>query len=177
MKKTVINISLIILAIVAYYLHSNFFSWFTIVGIMPNIFVILILFIGLFASRTMGTAYGVAVGVFLDLLIGNKVGIYAVSLGTIGLLAGIFDKNFSKNSRMTIMVMVLASTIIFEILKYILSYIFVGTNIEIFNFIKILFVEVIYNLILTIIIYPLIQKFGYYIENEYKGNKILTRYF
>lgn len=177
MKKTVINISLIILAIVAYYLHSNFFSWFTIVGIMPNIFVILILFIGLFASRTMGTAYGVAVGVFLDLLIGNKVGIYAVSLGIIGLLAGIFDKNFSKNSRMTIMVMVLASTIIFEILKYILSYIFVGTNIEIFNFIKILFVEVIYNLILTIIIYPLIQKFGYYIENEYKGNKILTRYF
>lgn len=177
MKKTVINISLIILAIVAYYLHSNFFSWFTIVGIMPNIFVILILFIGLFASRTMGTAYGVTVGVFLDLLIGNKVGIYAVSLGTIGLLAGIFDKNFSKNSRMTIMVMVLASTIIFEILKYILSYIFVGTNIEIFNFIKILFVEVIYNLILTIIIYPLIQKFGYYIENEYKGNKILTRYF
>ena len=177
MKKTVINISLIILSIVAYYLHSNFFSWFTIVGIMPNIFVILILFIGLFASRTMGTAYGVAVGVFLDLLIGNKVGIYAVSLGTIGLLAGIFDKNFSKNSRMTIMVMVLASTIIFEILKYILSYIFVGTNIEIFNFIKILFVEVIYNLILTIIIYPLIQKFGYYIENEYKGNKILTRYF
>ena len=177
MKKTVINIYLIILAIVAYYLHSNFFSWFTIVGIMPNIFVILILFIGLFASRTMGTAYGVAVGVFLDLLIGNKVGIYAVSLGTIGLLAGIFDKNFSKNSRMTIMVMVLASTIIFEILKYILSYIFVGTNIEIFNFIKILFVEVIYNLILTIIIYPLIQKFGYYIENEYKGNKILTRYF
>ena len=124
MKKTVINISLIILAIVAYYLHSNFFSWFTIVGIMPNIFVILILFIGLFASRTMGTAYGVTVGVFLDLLIGNKVGIYAVSLGTIGLLAGIFDKNFSKNSRMTIMVMVLASTIIFEILKYILSYIF-----------------------------------------------------
>ena len=96
MKKTVINISLIILAIVAYYLHSNFFSWFTIVGIMPNIFVILILFIGLFASRTMGTAYGVAVGVFLDLLIGNKVGIYAVSLGTIGLLAGIFDKNFSS---------------------------------------------------------------------------------
>ena len=26
-------------------------------------------------------------------------------------------------------------------------------------------------------LYPLIQKFGYYIENTYTGNKILTRYF
>ena len=50
-------------------------------------------------------------------------------------------------------------------------------NVEIFNFIRILLIEVIFNLILTIIIYPLIQKFGYIIENEYKGNKILTRYF
>ena len=32
-------------------------------------------------------------------------------------------------------------------------------------------------LIIVIILYPLIQKFGYSIENEYKGNKILTRYF
>ena len=45
------------------------------------------------------------------------------------------------------------------------------------NFIKILVVEVIYNMIITIILYSPIQKFGYYIENEYKGNKILTKYF
>ena len=44
---------------------------------MPNLFVILVLFIGLFASRTMGTAYGVAIGVVLDFLLGNKIGIYA----------------------------------------------------------------------------------------------------
>ena len=37
--------------------------------------------------------------------------------------------------------------------------------------------EVIYNMIITIILYSPIQKFGYYIENEYKGNKILTKYF
>lgn len=177
MKKTIINIILILTAFIIYFLQSNFFSWFTIAGIMPNIFVILVLFIGLFASRTMGTAYGVAIGLFLDFTIGNKVGIYSVSLGIIGFLAGVFDKNFSKDSRMTIMVMVLGSTAVFEILNYILIYVFLEINIEIFNFIKILIVETIYNIILTIIIYPLIQGFGYYIENEYKSNKILTRYF
>ena len=66
MKKTVINIALIVTTIIIYYLQSNFFSWFNIAGVMPNLFVILVLFIGLFASRTMGTAYGVAIGVVLD---------------------------------------------------------------------------------------------------------------
>ena len=50
-------------------------------------------------------------------------------------------------------------------------------NVEVLSFIKILIVEIIYNILVTIIIYPLMQKFGYYMENEYKGNKILTRYF
>ena len=89
---------------------------------------------------------------------------------------GDFIKNF-KDSRMTIMLMVLGSTIIFEVGKYILNYFFIDVNVEIINFIKIMAIEVIYNLIITIIVYPLIQKAGYYIENEYKGNKILTRYF
>lgn len=75
------------------------------------------------------------------------------------------------------MFMVLGTTLIFEIIVYILNYIVFSTNIEIINFIKILAIEIIYNLIIAIIIYPLMQKFGYSIENEYKGNKILTRYF
>lgn len=75
------------------------------------------------------------------------------------------------------MLMVLGATVVVEVLDYLLTYMFVGINVEIFNFVKILVIEVLFNIILTIIIYPLIQKFGYDIENEYKGNKILTRYF
>lgn len=177
MKKAVINIVLIITIIIIYYLQSNFFSWFSIAGIMPNLFVILVLFVGLFTNRTMGTAYGVGVGIILDFLLGKRVGIYAVSLGMIGFLAGVFDKNFSKDSRMTIMFMVAGATLISEVLIFLINYVFLSINVEIINFIKILLVETIYNILITIILYPLIQKCGYYIENEYKGNKILTKYF
>ena len=177
MKKLVINIVLILVALIIYYLQSNFFTWFNIAGVMPNLFVVFVLFVGLFASRTVGTIYGVAIGLFLDLLLGLQVGINAVTLGLIGFLAGVFDKNFSKDSRMTIMIMVLGSTFLAEALNYLLNYMFLSINVEIVNFIIILVIEIVYNLILTIILYPLIQKAGYYIENEYKGNKILTRYF
>lgn len=177
MKKLIINITLIVATLIIYYLQSNFFSWFNIAGVMPNLFVILILFIGLFASQTMGTAYGIGVGITLDLLLGKQIGIYAVSLGIVGFFAGVFDKNFSKDSRMTIMVMSVGATAIYEILSYILKYIFISNQIETVNFSIILAIEIAFNVILTIILYPLIQKSGYYIENEYKGNKILTRYF
>lgn len=177
MKKTIINIVLILIAILIYVLQANFFSWFNIAGIKPNVFVIFILFIGLFATRTMGTIYGLMVGILLDFIIGTKVGIYSVGLGLIGFLAALFDKNFSKDSRMTLMVMTVAATAIFEVLSYLLNYLFISIQIEILNFIKILIIEMIFNLLLTIILYPLLQKWGYYIENEFKGNKILTRYF
>ncbi len=177
MKKIIINISLIATAMVIYLLQANFFSWFSISGIMPNLFVIFILFIGLFGNKTMGTIYGIVIGLLLDLILGTKIGINMVGLGLIGFLATLFDKNFSKDSRMTIMVMVVVATIIFEVISYLIRYVWVVINLEIINFIKILVIEIIYNVIITIIIYPLIQKFGYIIENEYKGNKILTRYF
>lgn len=125
----------------------------------------------------MGIIYGLIIGAILDLIIGTQMGVSTVMFGVIGLLASVFDKNFSKDSRVTIMFMVLGSTLIYEIGVYILNYFIYTTNIEILSFIRILAIEVLYNMIITIIIYPLIERFGYYIENEYKGNKILTRYF
>lgn len=177
MKKFLINLTLVLLIFICYFLQSNFFSWFKIAGVMPNLFVILIVFIGLFGNKFMGPIYGIIVGFFIDYLFKSKVGISAIGLGLVGLIAKIFDKNFSKDSRITIMLIIAALTALFEIISYFAGNLIFGANIEIMQFIKILVIEVIYNVILTVILYPLIQKFGYYIENEYKGNKILTRYF
>ena len=177
MKKIIMNILIILSAFIIYFLQANFFNWFTISGVMPSLFVIFVLFIGLFSNRITGVIYGVALGGILDLVIGTQIGINAVGLGILGFLAATFDKNFSKDSRATIMFMVLGATLIYEVIVYILNYMIFSTNIEIINFVRILAIEIIYNLILVIILYPLIQKCGYAIENEYKGNKILTRYF
>lgn len=177
MKKVIINVLLIITFIILYLLQVNLFSWFKIAGVMPNLFVIFVLFIGLFFSREIGITYGVIFGVLVDLIIGKKVGISTVMFGVIALVGGIFDKNFSKESRITIMIMSVGATCIFEVGSYILGYFIYGYSFETASFLKILLIESIYNLIITIIVYPIIQNLGYKIEEEYKGNKILTRYF
>ena len=146
-------------------------------GIKPNLFVIYVLFIGLFGNRGMGVIYGSVVGIVWDLLFEAKIGVNLIGFALIGIIAALFDKNFSKDSRITMMFMVFGSTVIFEVVSYFVYYILYSFNIEIMIFVRILVVEIVYNILITIIIYPLIQKFGYYIENEYKGNRILTRYF
>lgn len=177
MKKFFINIILIIIGFIIYFLQSNFFNTFTIAGVKPNLFVIYILFIGLFGNKIIGIAYGVVVGIFLDLLFNETIGPNLLSFVFVSIIAILFDKNFSKDSRITIMFMVFGTTLFFELVSYFVSFILYSINIDMIDFIKILIIEIVYNIMLTIVLYPLIQKFGYYIENEYKGNKILTRYF
>ena len=164
MKKFFINFLFLITFLILYFLQLNFFSWFKIAGVMPNLFVILIFYIGLFAGRSMGLTYGVIFGLILDLLIGENVGMTAIMLGTIGIIGGIFDKNFSKESRITIIIMAIGTTIIYETGMYVLRYAILESSIELLSFLKILLAETVFNVMITIILYPLIQKTGHIIE-------------
>lgn len=177
MKKILINIAIIISFVFIYLLQSNVFTWFKIAGVMPNVFVILMLYIGLFMGRNSSIVYGAIFGVLVDIFISRKLGITSIMLIIIGIIADWFDKNFSKDNRITVMAMVAIITIIYEIGSYMLNYTFLNINVEILAFGKTLLIETLYNTILTIIIYPIMQLTGYDVEEEYKGSKILTRYF
>lgn len=177
MKKVSIAIGVILSFLIVYLLQSNFFSWFNLAGVRPNLFVILVLSIGLFTGRGFGSAFGILFGLSLDFFIGKSIGISAIMLGIIGFLGGYLSKNFSKDSRITMMIMILFATLIYEIGTYMFNYFINSVNIELFYFVKVLLIELVFNLLITIVIYPLIIRFGYKIEENFRENKILTRYF
>ena len=98
-------------------------------------------------------------------------------MGIIGFLGGYLEKNLSKDSKITIILLVISATAGYEIFSYLYRGIVLSSNIEMFIFIKKLLVEVLFNTLITIIIYPLIQKFGYKMEDIFRSQQILTRYF
>ena len=177
MKKTLIVICLILSFLIIYLLQSNFFSWFNIAGVKPNLFVILVLMIGLFIGKRAGIMFGILFGLSLDFFIGKSIGISSVVLGIIGFIGGYLDKNFSKDSRITMITMIVMATFLYEIGVITFNYFINEAQIRIIYVIKTLIIELIYNSIITIIIYPLIMKLGYRIEENFKENRILTRYF
>ena len=63
MKKVLCVICIYIIFILIYLLQSHFFSWFTIGGVSPNLFIILTVFIGLFMRRNIWSLYRCEFGV------------------------------------------------------------------------------------------------------------------
>ena len=177
MKKALSILCLILTFFIIYFLQANFFTWFNIATIMPNVYVILVLFIGLFVKRKIGLACGIGFGLYLDIGLGKTIGTSALALGIVGLLGEILSKNFSKDSRFIVCLMVIGTTAVYETIVYLLTMLRTEGTIEILAFLRILLIEMFFNGLITIIIYPLIKKAGYYLENLYDDKFILTRYF
>jgi len=86
MKKALSIIIVFITFIFIYLIQENFFSWFTIAGIKPNLFIIFSVFIGLFLGKVYGFTIGTIFGLLLDLILSKRIGINAISIGICGLL-------------------------------------------------------------------------------------------
>lgn len=177
MEKTRTIICLILIYFLIYFFQANIFNYLTISGVKPNMFIIFILFIGLFAGRKVGLILGLIFGVILDSLISKSIGSNMIMYGILGLLAELLDKRFSKDSRLIMMIMVFITTIIFEVGIYMYNIAVYNYMIQISFFIKIVLIEATYNVLITIIIYPLIKRFGEYLENLFRPKSMISNYF
>ncbi len=75
------------------------------------------------------------------------------------------------------MLMTIGATIACEIVSYLVQIIIFRLSINLPSFIKIILIETLYNAMITIIIYPLIEKAGDTLEKVFKGKSILTKYY
>ena len=153
MKKAVCILLMFLAFLIIYFLQVNFFTWFNIAGVMPNLFVVLILVIGLFAGKNTGISTGIVAGLLIDIFISKKIGVTAITLGLVGFIGALLDKNFSKDSRITLILMVIILTVLYEILNYAINAIIFSYSLELIDFFIKLAIE------------------------TFKETKILTRYF
>lgn len=177
MKKIFIGIMLFLVFMFIYFLEVDVFPFITIAGIIPNLFIVFILFVGLFANSIFAIGFAVVGGILIDSVNSPFIGGTAIMLTIIAFLASYFDRNFSKENRITIILMVAGATAIYEIGIYLLRFAIVGFDLEIMAAVKIILIEIVYNVLISIIIYPLMQKAGYAIDRIFKRNNMLTRYF
>lgn len=173
MKKAADIFFIILIFFIIYFLQSNFFTWFNIAGVMPNLFIVLIMLIGLFMKRKFGFIFGIVFGLLIDLFIGVRIGINAISLAIVGLCAETLDKSFSKDNRITVMFLTCILTVLAEIIMYTLQILFCGATLQVLEFTKVVSIEVAYNAIIIAVIYPLFLAFGTKIEDDFTNKSFL----
>ena len=125
----------------------------------------------------MGMGVGIIAGLLLDLLIGKTIGITAIMLGAVGIISGYLEKDFSKDSKITVMLMTMGITFAYEIILYLISTIRFGADLEMLIFLRRVGIEMVYNAILIIILYPLIQTAGNALEATFKERNTMTKYY
>lgn len=177
MKKIKSFLILLLLFLIIYFLQFNFFTWFNIRGIMPNLFVVFTLFVGIFIGQRIGIAVGLFVGIVIDVIIGKQVGFTGIALGIVGYVGELLDKNFDKNNLLTLLAMVAIVTFGYELVNMFYIIVRNGLNFNIFIFLIMIIVEVLFNVLLVMIFYPLIKKIGHYFEEVFKVKRVLTRYY
>lgn len=75
------------------------------------------------------------------------------------------------------MLMAAAATVACELILYVYQIILFNISIEVFAFIKIMLIEILFNSMIIIIIYPIIEKSGILLERIFTEDKVLTRYY
>lgn len=177
MKRARIILYFVIAYFLIYFLQTNFFSWFTIRGVQPNLFVFLILLIGLNTNSRVGQVVGFIIGLFTDFLYSNSIGISAILFMLIGYSGEFLQKRFPKNSKITLIIMSSITTGVYELLRVCYRYMFYSSHMGFIQFIITLSIELLFNALLIIILYPIINKFGIFVDDTFNGNDTITKYF
>ena len=177
MKKSVIIVAIVIIYFIIYFLQVNLFSWFTIAGIKPNLFVLLTLFIGIFLGGKTGAVLGFLIGLYTDFLFSGNIGVSAILFGIVGVAGSSLEKRFSKDSKITIIIMGSIVTALYEVFLYIYMVMSYSADVNLLKFLYVLAIEIVYNAMLLIIFYPWVQKYGSLAEDVYKNNNMLPKYF
>lgn len=173
-SNLIVSIILIFVFLFIYFLQACVFSNLTIGGIKPNLFVIFILVIGLFGNNYLSLIFSVICGIWIDSIYGEVIGITSAMFCIIGFMATWFDSLWSKDEKISIVIMVIIATFIFEFGSYFLRSVIFDFEMELLPFFKGLAIEELYNILLTIIFFGLIKKVGYSMERKLKRSNMYT---
>lgn len=177
MKKAKVVALFLLIYFAIYFLQINFFSWFNINGVKPNLFVVLVLIIGLYTNTKVGQILGFIIGLYTDFIFSNSIGISAVLFTFIGYVSEPLQNRFPKNSKITIIIMSTIMTIVYELLRACYRYLFFSSQLGFIEFVYTLAIELVFNILLIIILYPGINRLGLYADDIFNSKDSVTKYF
>ncbi|SES74891.1 rod shape-determining protein MreD [Natronincola peptidivorans] len=154
MKILVIGLIIVINLI----LQPTLFQFIRINNVLPNTSLILVVCFAINNNKTKGTAIGFTIGILQDILFSKMIGINALIYMLIGYFISLTNRNIFKDNLIIPVVLTGLATGFYYIVGTFLVY-FLGFHMEFFNIFKnMLFVEIVYNAIISIFIYIYVSK-------------------
>lgn len=159
-RKIVVAIMLII----CFVLQCTVFKALAFASISPNLLIILTSAFGFMGGKKEGMYIGFFSGLLLDIFYGNVIGFYALMYLLIGYTNGFFRKIFYPEDIKLPMMLISASDLICNMLVYFFLFLFRGQFSFPYYLVHIITPELVYTILVTIFLYPLVLKTSQVLE-------------
>ncbi|MCI8614422.1 rod shape-determining protein MreD [Parablautia intestinalis] len=153
MKRFIVCVFLIILC---FLFQTTVFKGIALGGIVPNLMIILTASFGFMRGEKTGLIMGFFCGLLADIFFGNVLGLNAMIYMYIGYTNGKFNRIFFPEDIKLPLALILVSDLAYGFLYYITLFLMRSRfHIE-YYFLHIILPEVVYTILITLLLYPLV---------------------
>ncbi|WP_251387037.1 rod shape-determining protein MreD [Mediterraneibacter agrestimuris] len=153
-RKRIISTALFVL--VCYMLQCTLFPRLTLGSVKPNLMIIVTAAFGFMRGTKEGMLIGFFSGLLMDIQFGNIIGLYALIYLLVGYVNGLFEQMYYDEDIKLPLILTAASEFVYGLTVYILMFLLRSE----FNFLHylshIIIPELIYTIVVTLGLYPLI---------------------
>ena len=142
--------------VIGFLLQCTVFRSFSFNGIIPNLMIIITASYGFMRGRKSGLLIGFFSGLLMDIFFGNYLGFYALIYMYIGYLNGVFRKMFYPEDIKLPIALIVGSDFLYSICIYVLSFFLKGRFQFLHYLLNVIVPEMVYTIIITCILYPLL---------------------
>ena len=147
---------MVIGAFILFLLQCCVFTKLNIGGIVPNLILLITSIYGFMHGERAGVITGFVLGILFDVFIGNVIGLHALILMYIGYINGKFCGIYYPEDIKLPLGLISLSNITGSVLEYIFTYLIRGRLHFGYYLIHIILPEILYTIVLTLLIYPII---------------------
>ena len=143
---------------ICFILQCSVFTSLAFAGIVPNLLIVLTSSFGFMRGEKEGLVIGFFCGLLNDIFFGGFLGFYALLMMYIGYLNGKFCKIFYPEDIKLPLALIVISDLSYGIICYVLTFMLRGRFHFSYYFTHIILPEVLYTILITLLLYPLILK-------------------
>ena len=153
MKKT---LATALVVLIAYLLQTTLIHGIALGGIMPNFILLVAVYVGYINGRVSGTITGLIMGFLLDCQYGTLIGVYAFMYMVIGYGSGYCSRLFYREDYTMPVALVFLGEISYGIMCFLMLFLLRGKLDILFYFKTVVFPELVYSLLFSILVYKII---------------------
>lgn len=143
--KNVLTYATLLLLIV---LQSTILNGIEVLHIMPNIILVFVVCYSMYAEPVKAVIVSVVAGLVTDILQSHHVGLTALMLMFISLALSVICSDYIRSNLITVVISVIASTLVFECIYGILVYILFD-KMTFGYMLKVVLLETVYNVVVS----------------------------